>query len=518
MGWREGGRQTGKWICAGLACLVAIVGVFAIFFYFRTVHYTSDALRTSDLARMKEQNPECLMLSMMPPEPFSADDFSYFRGLPTVKADHRFENLYDIKDFLDEVEAPPSVVYLVADPISISSRYGFHASLYGWAYRGTLLAKIRESAETTYEILLSYYPLRHWESLSEKRREDAISAYRDFVNVFGGEPNVKIFFFGAEEWLIANPGNYETENSCNEAVTRTLAAFTIRDDAYLLTADNMEEKFSLIRLLAEQGSAESLLLTESLAGNGSANPFRPQDSSGKLADLRDMDIVFFGDSVIGNYTDSTSIPGVVAGRSGARTYNLGVGGTTATFVGEQDGTGALSLHSMIEAFLKGDALRIDDRLQAKRSIEEYVLDHADGEPRRTCFILNFGLNDYFTGMPINAPMTEDGRSCYAGALRSAVSRLREAYPGCRIILATPTYSAEFQGGTEIRSPEGGALRDYADAVISVAKEMGAEVIDNFYGLGVDAGNVWTYISDGTHPNELGRYVIGRRIAWHLAGG
>lgn len=489
VGRRESGRQTGKIVCAGLVSFAAVCVIFSILLYFRIVHYTSDEPRAFDLARVDEQGAECLILSMLPPEPFSAEEFSYFRGLNTVKADHRFENLYDIRDFLSDIEADPAVVYLVADPVSISSRYGFHASLYGRAYRETLLSKVRERREATFEILLSYYPLRYWESLSERRREDAISAYRDFVNVFGGEPNVKIFFFGAEEWLIANPGNYETENSCNEAVTRTLAAFTIRDDAYVLTRENMEGKFSLIQLLAkqEQGTAA----------------------------LRDMDIVFFGDSVIGNYTDSTSIPGVVAGLSGARTYNLGVGGTAATFLGEE---GELSLHAMMDAFLAGDASQMDGGLQAKRAIEEYVSDHADGRRGGTCFILNFGLNDYFTGMSIDVPMTEDPRSCYAGALRFCISRLKEAYPGCRIILATPTYSVEFGGGTKIQSPKGGVLGDYADAVLAVAEETGVEAIDNFSGLGINADNVWTYISDGTHPNELGRYVIGRRIVEYLSGG
>ena len=496
MGRREDSRQTGRKIYVGLISLTAVCSILGLFLYFRIIHYTSDEMRTSDIERVNAEKPACLLLSMLQTESFRGEDFSYFRGMSTVKAEHRFENLNDIGDFLGAVEESPAVVYMAIDPVYIGSRYGFHASLYGWDYRDKLLSVVRRNADTTYEILLAHYPLQYWESLSDREREEAISSYRDFVNIFGGESNVKIFFLGAEEWLIANPANYETENSCNEVVTRTIIAFTIKDDTYRLTVQNMEDKFALIRTLAENGSTEPLLFNYLSAAS---------------TDLRDTDIVFFGDSIIGNFTGSLSIPGVVAGFLGARTYNLGVGGTAATFGGEGD----LSLHSVMDAFFEGDASRFDDVFPVKSGVEEYVSDHADGGARSTCFILNFGLNDYFAGLPVDVPMSADERSCYTGALRLAVMRLREVYPDCRIILMTPGYSALFEGGTQVLSPEGGVLRDYVDAVLRTADEVGVEVFDSFNELGVGADNVWTYTPDGVHPNVLGRYVIGRRLAWHL---
>lgn len=493
---QEGQKQKGK----ALVCLIVIVtavSISVLYFYFRTIHYTADEIRALDIEQVNERAPECLLLSMLPAEQFSGEDFEYFRGISTVKASHRFENLYDIRDFFDALEVSQERVYLVLDPAFIGSRYGFHASLYGRAYRDTLLAAVKGNADTAYEILLPYYSLEYWKELSEKEREDMISSYRDFVNIFCGEPNVMFYFLGAEEWLIANPANYETENSCNEAVTRTIVAFTFRDDTYRLTVENMEDKFQVIRELAKDKSSDPLLAGYDL---------------GASADLSDMDIVFFGDSVVGNFTDSTSIPGVVAGLSGASVYNFGVGGTTAAFGGDPE---EMSLLPVVEAFLGRDLSALSDDHHVKRDMEEYISDHDGGENRSTCFILNFGLNDYFVGMPICSQTPEDERSCYEGALGLAVTLLRKAYPDCRIILMTPNYSVEFQGGTDIQSPEGGTLSDYVEAVSNVAKQEQAEVIDNFKESGIDEDNVWTYISDGTHPNELGRYIIGRRIVRHL---
>lgn len=488
---QEGRRQGTKVLF--LIMILAVVGISLLYFYFRTMHYTTDEIRSRDIALVNERNPECLLLSMVSAEQFDEEDFEYFRGISTVKASHRFENLYDIRDFFDALEVSPGQVYLVLDPASIGSRYGFHASLYGRVYEDTLLAAVRENGNTSYEILLPYYSQEFWKGLSEKEREDMISSYRDFVNIFCGEPNIVFYFLGAEEWLIANPANYETENSCNEAVTKTIVAFTFRDETYRLTVDNMEERFQRIR---------------ELAGDRSTDPLLAGYNLGMSADLSDMDIVFFGDSVIGNFTDSTSIPGVVAGLSGAEVYNFGVGGTTASFRGDP---AEMSLLPVVEAFLSEDVSLLSDDSHVKRDMEGYISGHAPGENRNTCFVLNFGLNDYFTGMPVSSENPEDVRSCYEGALETAITLLREAYPGCRIVLMTPNYSVEFHGGTDIQSPEGGTLSEYAEAVRRVAKQRQVEVIDNFAETGIDADNVWTYISDGTHPNELGRYIIGRHI-------
>ena len=485
---QENVRKTMRKLWLILISLLAISAVAAFLFYFRIMYYTKDALRASDLARINEEKPESIMLSMLPTEYFRAEDVAYRRGISMLKADHRLENLYDMKDFFDAVEESPGIVYLIIDPVFIASRYGFHASLYGKAYENKLLSVIRENTDTSYEILLSYYSLEYWKSLSDQKREEGISSYRDFVNIFHAEPNVKIHFMGAEEWLIANPGNYEADNLCNEAATRLLVAMLVTYDTYGITLENMEEKFSVIRTLSKGKSVDPLLSDYDLTAS---------------VNLADTDIVFFGDSVIGNYTDSASIPGVVAGISGAKTYNFGIGGTTATF----------SLLEVVEAFLNRD---FDNGGQAGRSMEAYYADHAARETdRNTYFIISFGLNDYFNGIPIDTPRSDDESSCYAGALRAAVKRLREEYPESRIILMTPNHSALFNGGMDINAPGGGRLSDYADAVFRVAKEMNVEVIDNYGGVGINADNLWTYITDGTHPNERGRYVIGRYILGNL---
>jgi lysophospholipase L1-like esterase len=244
-----------------------------------------------------------------------------------------------------------------------------------------------------------------------------------------------------------------------------------------------------------------------------------------------MDIVFFGDSVIGNYVDSTSVPGVAAGLSGAKTYNMGVGGATATFLSEDEP----SIVTMVDAFISADSSTFTEEQQIKYGIEEYYADHEEDSGRETCFIINYGFNDYFCGLPVEERQNEsaaeivsesnpysgtdnDGMdssnydaACYKGALKAAVAKLRNAFPECRIVLMTPGYCSYYNSGTIPMSSEGGILTDYVKAVIGVADEMNVEYMDNYHGLGINQLNYDRYLVDGCHPNTMGRYIM----AWHI---
>jgi hypothetical protein len=493
-------RKITKLLIFACMALIIAAGTFVIYAYFHFVHFTSDDVRKADIESFNAGDFEEVIISMLPPEYFDENDIGGFTGKSTAKASHMFTNMYDIKSFLDDMTVSPKNVYLVIDPVKISAEYGYHASLYARMYNSTLLAVMRSHPDTSYKVLLSYYSLDYWKSLSETEVDKTLSAYRDFLNIFYGEPNAVIYYVGAEEWLIANPENYEAPDVCNESVSNQIVALTLQDDSYILTPLNMEKQFDAVKSLVADLSTDELLADRNLA---------------QKPDLSYMDIVFFGDSVIGNFTDSTSIPGVVAGLSGARTYNMGVGGATATCQYE-DAPNAITT---VEAFLSADSSFFSEGQQAKYGIEDYYADHETDSERDICFVINYGFNDYFGGMPIEEWKSDstdmaDGEydtASYKGALKAAVMKLRSAFPECRIVLMTPGYCSYYRSGTIPKSSDGGMLEEYVNAVIDVADEMGVECIDNYHNLGINAFNHGRYLSDGCHPNTMGRYIM----AWYI---
>lgn len=458
-----------------------------LFGYFRTVYYHSDQTRKNDIAALASGDYECLLLSMYPTASFASETFSYYRGISTIKAEHRFETISDISNYLStalDTNQQLTNIYIGLDASAISAQYYFHASLYHKEYQKKLLPIISANPQISFEILLPYYSCDYWNTLSDSRQAEWINSYRNFVNIFSEYSNVTIYFLGFEEWLICNPGNYDAPDSCNSDITSFLLALTFRDNHYQLTTDNMEQRFSAL---------------ESVIANPS--PF---------LDLSDYNIVFFGDSVIGNYTNNLSIPGVVQALSGAHTFNIGLGGSSATM--DQDPSQA-SLNTIVDAFLAKDKDSLDPDEQPYMGLQtylEYMVSESTKENMRTCFVINYGLNDYFWGERIASENPFDIYT-YKGSLRSAVTKLQKTYPDSIILLTTPNFCTYFKNGTELQSNVGGQLTDYADAVLELSEELGVCCLDNYHNLGINATNHGEYLADGCHPNEKGRYLIGQHI-------
>lgn len=471
------------------AAVILLVCAAMIFLYFRISYYHNDEKRRADMAALSTETYSGLLLSMSSPEAFDSGDFLYFRGVPTLKATHQFENLSDTGDYLNSaLSCNPdlSSVYICLDTNLIAEPYGFHTSLYRREYEKHLLPFITANPQIQFELMLPNYSLDYWLSLSENKRTEFISTYRNFTNIFAGQPNVTIYFLGFENWLIANPGNYDAYNVCNPSVTSALLALTFRDDYYNLTLANMDERFAgLEAVIAAAGTAS-----------------RTYDT------LSDLDVVFFGDSVIGNFSNSLSIPGVVNGLSGAHTFNLGLGGTGAAASQEPLGN---SLNTIVDAFLAQNLSAFEEDSQPFLGLEAYKNASHSGQ---TCFIISYGLNDYFFGAPVSSEDPYDSDT-YCGGIRSAVSKLRSAYPDCRIVLMTPTFCSYYEYGSEKQSETAGILTDYVNAVLELSEELDVDCMDNYSELGIDAANYSVYLSDGCHPNEYGRYIMGRRIAEKL---
>lgn len=129
-------------------------------------------------------------------------------------------------------------------------------------------------------------------------------------------------------------------------------------------------------------------------------------------------------------------------------------------------------------------------------------------------MINYGLNDYFYGVPLESHDRYDTGS-YAGALRAGIKALQEAYPQAEILLMSPHFSINFNFGKDVRGEFGGNLEAYADTAVSVAKEMNIEMLDNFRELGISEANWEVYQTDGTHPNEKGRFILGEKIVWRI---
>lgn len=412
---------------------------------------------------------------------FSEQEFLEYRGLQVVKASQKVETLAHIGGLTREVNEKNgglNTVYLQINPMLLYQNLGEEVP---WqdALEYYLTLPIQESPNVTYEILLSYPRLSYLATLSEEEWELYKQVYLDFMVAVGGMENVFVYYLGNQEWLSRNPLNYENDFMVNRDVEKHIILSVFCDRKYIVTPSQMHI------LLAEM---------DELLG------FYKVD---KCADLSDWSFVFLGDSIIGNDRTTCSVPSVVSAFSGADVYNCGKNGAAATYDKEAE----VSFGDVTQAIISGNTEAIVNPELAD-SINEFRKSY---DTENLCFVLNYGLNDYFMGYPTENAEDSLCIETYAGALRTGIGQLKQAYPDAEIIVMLPTYTILYEEGTQIMSSAGAQLTDYRNVAQAVAEEMGVFYKDNYEDIPLDINTHTTLLADGTHLNEQGRYVLGSQI-------
>ena len=449
-----------------------MIGILAAFLLAAVIYVIVQYNKYSeDLSDLRTDSYDTVFFSMYSIDNYAEADYEYFRGMDVIKSSVAISNTNILKLYMDMAVGSGNVIstaYLGIDPAHVDTEDIFQVTL--------------ENPETMFEIVLAYPKMDYWLSMEESECRKVWETYREFAGNVLGLENVRVYYFCNEEWLLCNPGNYVSTYNTNAKVSKILMCYSDYLHNNILDVNNFHERFNR--------AWELITMYRT----------KPVD----YPDLSDREIIFFGDSVIGNYTDSMSVPGVVNGLTGAVVYNCGYGGKSAA----RSHKTLEPLSEIVNAFVEQDLSRIPEGTQVYAGIEQYI--QSGDQSKEKMFVINYGLNDYFDGLPLRLEDSFDITS-YSGSIRTAVCALKEVYPNADILLLTPNKTIEFEGGEEIRSEIGGKLQDYADAVIALADELDVEALDNFHELPVDKDKHCELLEDGTHPNEQGRFLIGTRI-------
>lgn len=427
-----------------------------------------------DYKRIASENYDTVFLSMFPINNYEEGDFKHYRNQTTLKTSYCIPNFRTLQSYLKRIAESGNTVttiYLGVEPNSISAV--------------KLHSLLQKYVSVQFQVILPYASMDYWTALSDEQYREYLKCYRELTDTLLLENHISVYHF-SYEWLICNPGNYSDTFLINKDISRTLMLNCDRDHKYLVTPENVDAVFGEFAQLVEQKRK-----------NVTVYP-----------DLSDYKIVFFGDSIIGNYTDSASISGVVNGLTKAAVYNCGYGGNSASMSADA----IITLPGIVDAFINKDTSPIPKDTQVYKGVTEYLQD--DFVAKDVCFVINYGLNDYFSGAPVSTEDSYDITS-YSGALRTAITALQNAYPEAQILLMTPSFTSYFNNGTEKKSDVGGELKDYIQAAIDVAVDCNVDIQDNYTDLNINADNYGAYLVDGCHPNEGTRFTIGNNIALSL---
>lgn len=229
-----------------------------------------------------------------------------------------------------------------------------------------------------------------------------------------------------------------------------------------------------------------------------------------------LQIVFLGDSILDGYRGAAGIDSLTGANCNAQVYNLAMGGTTAALStyekSEYERWSSRSLQGVVHAVCG--------------NIDAGILDgYKAGEVFATCdfnetdyFVIEYGMNDFLSGIPLNNEEDFYDEYTYVGALRIAVQKLRDKYPNAEIVLCSPNYAQFFaDDGTFIGDGNtvnngGGTLAEYYRVCGNVAADMNTLFLNAYEEIGLDAYTADEYLEDGIHLSEKGRKKYAEKLS------
>lgn len=230
-----------------------------------------------------------------------------------------------------------------------------------------------------------------------------------------------------------------------------------------------------------------------------------------------LQIVFLGDSIFDNSRDGTGIPYLTAVQCDADVYNLAIGGTSASVEKDEEMENELwtsiGLAGVVKAMMGEIPTDIFKGTRTKELLDSQEIDWSTTD----YFVVEYGLNDFFSSAPLSNPDVFFDLRTYAGALRYAVYNLRGIAPDATVILCCPNYAQFYDGNVMVGDGNSlntgyGTLFDYKGICQYVANEQQTEYLDAYMDLGIDGYTAGEYLEDGVHLTDAGRQLYADALA------
>ena len=227
------------------------------------------------------------------------------------------------------------------------------------------------------------------------------------------------------------------------------------------------------------------------------------------------DVIFFGDSRVGNDRTDTALPVLLENAIGMSVYNAGIGGSTLSYTGQYPTWDMYSMVSLSKAIAANDfsiqLSNIESAYFDNAEIVEYVPDTIKDISKidfkkAKYVIIEQGTNDYLSGMKLEGDDKYD-ETTVGGALRTSIANIKKSSPDAKIILISTCFTSTPAGYGDELDLGYGTEEDFADFEKKIAEETGVLFIDLYHESGINRDNFEDYLFDGLHPNDAGNKIV-----------
>lgn len=270
---------------------------------------------------------------------------------------------------------------------------------------------------------------------------------------------------------------------------------------------------------------DSSMLTPSLSAAIAGTPgvnVTPVDLNtliNPISKLQGKTLVCFGDSILGNFEAPTDIPSYIQNITGMKTYNVGFGG--CRMGAHESDWDWFSMYKLVDAVVSGNFTNQETAAAGIVVPEGFVQQTAKLKAIDFTTVdyvtIAYGTNDIWSNYAGDSanPDVHDATK-YMSAVRYVVKTLLTAFSHLKIMLVTPMYRTDLAPDSDSYTfCTDNKLTDFVDNLKVVGKELKVPVCDNYSEIGINKYNSTHYLSDGVHPTEAGRMLIGSKISGEL---
>ena len=248
--------------------------------------------------------------------------------------------------------------------------------------------------------------------------------------------------------------------------------------------------------------------------------------------LQGKEIALVGDSIFGNFRDETGIPSIVGKITGAKVYNLGLGGTRMS--GRNDSNSQaqywdkFSFCRIVDYIETGDFSPMRNALPNMSSALPYfgeVITMYENMNwlKISILVIEYATNDATGGNVIYDSENPNNLYAFNNAYRYSIEKLLTLYPHLRIIIVTPAWrfwndsEGNYIYDSDTHVMAGQKLTDFVRCDEEIAENYHIGLINSYKLLGANKFTRLQYFNptDGTHHNENGRLRYGSLIAHQL---
>lgn len=464
--------------------------------------------RDSDYAKCVDEQYEVAHISMWNIDALDENTYPSLFGYSIIYPHYEFKTPMELREYLDRIVSSKSDlnhVYINIDPYILENNYkdavfyDENPQPFEEYIHNEILQLFNKYPKVSFDLFLPARPVSYWASLPVEEYNEIMDRWYVFLMYLHWCPNVVVRYLGDQEWLVANDYNYESPERFTDEVMRTAYLYLYAYEEYEVNAPELKQK---------KGSIDKYIRKEK---NGDYN----------VCDLSGKKIVFMGDSLFDFIKlDSACISGVVRRMTGADCYNFAISGTCASAIDNYGFTriaNATAMKSVLD-------LESRYQLEAKRFLADYK------EDDDVVFVILYGMNDYFSNVPITEDDIEEASEeddteeegvvkvvftaddTFTSSFTYGVESLKKAYPKADILVLSPYVIEGYKGGKEPYAEGGRTLPEYIDALKKICSEEHVEFYDLYSEGPIDEDNVDMYLVDGVHTREIGVLALGRTIS------